>query len=182
MKTFRSCFYGLFAAVLAMTATPLLATFPLTVGDQAPLFTGHDQDGKKWSLKPQIGQRIVLLYFYPKDDTRGCTAEACGLRDKMLELKQRDVEVIGISFDNATSHKDFAFKYNLNFPLLADTTGKIADAYGARMGADKNMARRVSFLIGLNGKIIHITDSPDPDVHVREMMSAIGHLNGSTFP
>jgi thioredoxin-dependent peroxiredoxin len=182
MKTFHTCFYWALAAALAITASPLLAKSPLTVGDEAPLFSGHDQDGNKFNLKSQIGKSIVLLYFYPKDDTRGCTAEACGLRDKMTEFKQRDVEVIGVSFDDADSHQKFVFKYNLNFPLLTDTKGEIADAYGVRMGPDKNMARRVSFLVGLNGKIIHITDSPDPAVHLREMTEAIGHMEGKTWP
>ena len=130
----------------------------------------------------QIGKEIVLLYFYPKDDTKGCTAEACSLRDKMIDFKQRGVAVVGVSFDNAESHQRFAFKYNLNFPLLADTHGKIADAYGVRMGGDKKMDRRVSFLIGLDGKIIHVTDSPDPDVHVKELATAMSKLGGKVSP
>jgi peroxiredoxin Q/BCP len=184
MKTFHMRLCRVFAAALAIAATPLLANLPLTEGDQAPLVSGHDQDGKKWNLKSQIGKEIVLLYFYPKDDTRGCTAEACGLRDKMTDLKLRDVEVVGVSFDNAASHQQFIFKYDLNFPLLADTKGKIADAYGVRAGTgpERNMARRVSFLIGLNGRIVHITDSPDPAVHLREMQAAIAQLEGKTWP
>jgi peroxiredoxin Q/BCP len=180
MKTSR--FYWLLAVIFAMTAIPLLAKASLEIGDQAPQFTGHNQDGKKWKLSSEIGKSIVLLYFYPKDDTRGGAMEACGLRDKMVDLKLRDVTVVGISFDSVTSHKNFAFKYNLNFPLLADTTGKIADAYGARLAPDKKMARPVSFLIGLDGKIIHITDSPDPETHLHEMQVAIEHLNGNAFP
>ena len=86
------------------------------------------------------------------------------------------VDVVGVSFDSVDSHKTFVFKYDLNFPLIADTNGKIADAYGARMSPDKKMARRVSFLIGLDGKIIHVTDSPNPDVHLQEMQHAIKDL------
>jgi peroxiredoxin Q/BCP len=182
MKTFHTCFCWAIAAAFAITTTPLLAKLPLTEGDKAPLFSSHDQDGNKFNLKSQIGKGIVLLYFYPKDDTRGCTAEACSLRDKMTDFKQRDVTVVGVSFDNAASHQQFSFKYNLNFPLLPDTKGEIADAYGVRVQPDKNMARRVSFLIGLNGRIVHITDSPDPAVHVREMQEAIGHMEGKTWP
>ena len=94
----------------------------------------------------------MLLYFYPKDDTAGCTKEACGLRDRIGDLKKDNVEVVGVSFDNAESHKAFIEKYKLNFPLLVDSDGKVADAFGARY-AGKNMARRVSFLIGMDGKI-----------------------------
>jgi thioredoxin-dependent peroxiredoxin len=178
MKTIRTCFFCVFAAALAMAATQLLAVVPLAVGDYAPRFIGHDQDGKKFELKSKVGKEIVLLYFYPKDDTGGCTAEACGLRDKMIDLKRRDVEVVGVSFDDAESHQKFIFKYNLNFPLLADPKGEIADAFGVRMGPEKKMDRRVSFLIGLDGRIVHITDSPDPAVHLREMLDAIAVLEG----
>jgi thioredoxin-dependent peroxiredoxin len=182
MKTFYTCFYWVFAVAFAMTATPLLADLSLKEGDNAPMVSGHDQDGNRWDLKSKIGTEVVLLYFYPKDDTMGCTAEACGLRDKMVELKKRDVEVVGVSFDNKESHQKFSFKYNLNFPLLTDTSGNIADAYGVRLGPDKHMARRVSFLIGLNGRIVHITDSPDPAVHLREMQEALEHMEGKTIP
>ena len=115
---------------------------------------------------------MVLLYFYPEDDTPGCTNEACGFCDRMAEQEKDKGEVIGVSFDSSASHQKFIAKYNLNFPLLADTDGKIADAYGVKM-ADKNMARRVSFLIGLDGKIVHVTDSPNADTHLSEMQEAV---------
>jgi len=143
------------------------------VGDKAPLIKGVDQDGNKWKLSQDLGSKLVLLYFYPKDDTPGCTKEACGLRDRIGDLKAENVDVVGVSFDSADSHKKFAFKYNLNFTLLADTNGKIADAYGVRMAPERKMARRVSFLIGLDGRILHVTDSPNPDVHLEEMQRAI---------
>ena len=244
---------------------------------------------------------MLFLYFYPKDDSAGCTAEACALRDNMVELKQAGVEVVGVSFDDTDTHKNFIFKYSLSFPLLADTSGAIADAYGARMdespktfSADEikdlpglvkrwkersdpasvylwkslskpeqsllesyppsapnaqqvqamvvqalnkaiagpciykdkklkgvlarpgmidlmtqhpsgpnlvllnrllledayplelarrqNMDRRVSFLIGLDGKILHVTDSPDPAVHVKELTAALAKLRGKVSP
>jgi peroxiredoxin Q/BCP len=99
----------------------------------------------------------------------------------MTDFKQRDVQVIGVSFDDADSHQRFIFKYNLNFPLLVDTKGKITDLYGVRMD-HKDMDRRVSFLIAPDGRIVHITDSPDPAVHLREMQGAVAHLEGKTFP
>src|SRR5262245_55743390 len=146
------------------------------VGDKAPLVEGKNQDGKTWKLADQIGKHAVLLYFYPKDDTPGCTKQACGLRDRMGELKKDHVQVIGVSFDSAESHQKFREKFHLNFPLLADTSGQIADAYGVRREPGKNMARRASFLIGRDGKIVHVTDVPSADVHLAEMKEAVGKL------
>ncbi|MCL5098946.1 MAG: peroxiredoxin [Candidatus Omnitrophica bacterium] len=145
-------------------------------GSLAPDFTAQDQDGKTWSLADLIGKRIVLLYFYPKDNTPGCTAEACGLRDRMNDLQKGQVQVLGVSFDSAASHRKFREKYNLNFPLLVDPEGKVVDAYGARRGPGAKTARRVSFLIGLDGKIAHVTDNPSAAVHLQEMQVAIAKL------
>jgi peroxiredoxin Q/BCP len=145
------------------------------VGDKAPLVEGKDQNGKDWKLSDDIGKKVVLLYFYPKDETPGCTTEACGFRDSIDELKADNVEVIGVSFDSGDSHLKFISKHNLNFPLLADTDGKIADTYGVRM-AGRSMARRVSFLIGLDGKIVHEVDSPKAETHLNEMKAAAAKL------
>ena len=149
------------------------------MGDKAPLVEGKDQDGKTWKLADHVGKQVVLLYFYPKDDTPGCTKQACGLRDRMGDLKKEKVEVVGVSFDSSESHQKFIAKHNLNFPLLADTDGKIADAYGVRREPGKDIARRASFLIGLNGKIIHVTDVPSADVHLAEMKDAVAKLGGN---
>ena len=162
------------AASILFSAATTFAAIP-KVGDTAPQFTGTDQDGKTVKLADLIGKKIVLLYFYPKDETPGCTKEACGFRDRMADLQKDNVEVIGVSFDSADSHKQFIAKYNLNFPLLADPQGKIADLYGVRMKG-MNMDNRVSFLIGLDGKIVHVTNSGNPDVHFKEMQSAIAGL------
>ena len=148
------------------------------VGDPAPRIQGTDQAGKTWKLDDVLGKKIVLLYFYPKDDTPGCTKEACGFRDRIADLKQDNVEVVGVSFDSPESHQKFISKYHLNFPLLADTDGKIADAYGVRM-AGKEMARRVSFLIGQDGKIVHVTDTMNADTHLAEMKDAVEKLKKS---
>jgi peroxiredoxin Q/BCP len=145
------------------------------VGDKAPLVVGKDQDGKTWKLEKRIGKKVVLLYFYPKDDTPGCTKQACGFRDRMEELKKQGVEVVGVSFDSPESHQKFIAKHNLNFTLLADTDGKIAEAYGVRVPG-RNFARRVSFLIGLDGKIAHVTDSPQAEAHLNEMTEAVARL------
>jgi peroxiredoxin Q/BCP len=170
---------------LAKSTASLLLPFSLIaadtpampkVGDSAPMIEGKDQDNKDWKLAERIGKKVVLLYFYPKDDTPGCTAQACGLRDNMAVLQGYNVEVIGVSFDTAESHKKFIEKHSLNFPLLADTDGKIADAYGVR-APGRDMARRVSFLIGTDGKIVHVTDARSAEQHVTEMKEAAGKLN-----
>ena len=163
------------AAVL-IAASAVAGTAPVPkVGEKAPLVTGKNQHGKSWKLADAVGKKIVLLYFSPKDDTPGCTKEACGLRDRMEDFKKDKVEVIGVSFDSAESHLLFIEKHKLNFALLADTDGKIADAYGVRL-PNGTKAKRVSFLIGLDGKIAHVTDSPQADVHLSEMKAAIEKL------
>jgi peroxiredoxin Q/BCP len=174
MKLTRIIFSLLPALLLAGCATARAET--PKVGDKAPLVEGKDQDGNEWKLSEDIGKSVVLLYFYPKDNTPGCTKEACGFRDRMADLKSQGIKVVGVSFDNADSHKDFIFKYNLNFPLIADTSGAISDAYGVRREPGKKMARRVSFLIGLDGTIAHVTDSPSADTHLTEMQAAIAKL------
>jgi peroxiredoxin Q/BCP len=178
MKTHSVGPLPLLAAAWLGTLSPFTAgAGPVPkVGDTAPLIQGKDQDGKTWKLADVVGKQLVLLYFYPKDDTPGCTKEACGFRDRMADLKKDKVEVIGVSFDSSASHQKFIAKYTLNFPLLADTDGKIADAYGVRM-TDRNMAKRASFLIGLDGKILHVTDSPSADTHLSEMKEAVEKLN-----
>jgi peroxiredoxin Q/BCP len=176
MKTHFRFIQTLLAAALALATgmAGVLAQSPtkLAMGDRAPLISGQTQDGKTWKLADAAGKKVVLLYFYPKDDTPGCTKEACGLRDRMGDLQKADVEVVGVSFDSAESHQKFITKHNLNFTLLVDLDGNIADAYGVRM-TGKSMARRVSFLIGKDGKILHVTDSPNADTHLSEMTEAV---------
>jgi peroxiredoxin Q/BCP len=171
-----NCFAPLLAAMsLLLPATAAVAA-PPKAGDVAPLFQGKDQDGNDFKLADLVGKKIVLLYFYPKDFTGGCTKEACGFRDRLADLTTNNVAVIGVSFDSADSHKKFAEQYNLNFTLLADPQGTIVDAYDARMFGLK-VADRISFLIGLDGKIVHVTKSASPDNHFNEMSAAIARLN-----
>jgi len=146
----------------------------IEVGEKAPAFELPDQGGKLVRSADLAGKWVVL-YFYPKDDTPGCTKEACGFRDRIADLEKDNVQVIGVSFDSEQSHQKFIAHYNLNFPLLADTDGKIADAYGVRMPS-RSMARRVSFLIGLDGKIVHVTDSPKAEVQLQETTAAVAKL------
>ena len=166
--------YIVTAALTLITSLSLFAADAPAMpkaGDTAPLFTGQDQDGKTFKLKSLIGEKIVLLYFYPKDNTPGCTKEACGFRDRLGNILKDNVEIIGVSFDSAASHKQFIADNQLNFRLLADPDGKIVDLYDVHV-VGRKMARRVSFLIGLDGKIIHVTDSGNPDVHLSEMKAA----------
>jgi thioredoxin-dependent peroxiredoxin len=173
----RANLISIFPIIVSMIfSTTIVQAAVLKVGDAAPLFTGQDQDGKAMNLAGLIGNKIVLLYFYPKDNTPGCTKEACGFRDRMGELQKDNVEVIGVSFDTAESHQKFIAEYKLNFPLITDPDGKIVDLYGVRMD-QKKMAHRVSFLIGLDGKIVHITDAANPDTHFDEMKEAIAGLS-----
>mgnify|MGYP001556162336 CR=1 FL=1 len=169
------CFAPLFAiAFLLSTVSPLRAAMPKP-GDTAPLFQGLNQDGRAFKLSDLIGKKIVLLYFYPKDETPGCTKEACGLRDRMGDLQTNHVTVVGVSHDSVASHQKFIAKYHLNFTLIADPEDKIINLYDVKMPL-VGMARRVSFLIGLDGKIIHVTDAMNPQVHFDEMKQAIAGL------
>ena len=151
---------------------------PLKTGSAAPAVVLKDQSNKAWSLaetlkRPEV--KAVLLYFYPKDDTPGCTKQACGWRDRRGTLLHQGGETVGVSFDNASSHQRFIKKHSLNFTLLSDLNGKVAEAYGVRV-PKRNLARRVSFLIGSDGKILHILDHRDANRHLTEMTAAIERL------
>ena len=164
----------LLLAVLLVSSITLFAAMP-KAGDAAPAFAGQDQDGNPVKLADFAGKKTVLLYFYPKDNTPGCTKEACGFRDHLGELQTNNVAVLGVSFDSAARHREFIAEYHLNFPLLADTNGVIARAYDVKMPV-MNMAKRVSFLIGTDGKIIRVTDAGNPETHFTEMQAAIAGL------
>jgi peroxiredoxin Q/BCP len=164
----------LMLTTLFLSITSIFAAMP-KAGDTAPLFTGQDQDGREFKLADEIGKKIVLLYFYPKDNTSGCTKEACGFRDRMGELQTNNVVVIGVSHDSVESHKKFAEEFKLNFTLVADPDGKIIKLYDVKMPV-MPMSKRVSFLIGLDGKIVHVTDAMNPQTHFDEMQAAIAGL------
>lgn len=141
----------------------------LTEGQKAPLFEGLSQDGKKVSLSDYRGKKVVL-YFYPKDDTPGCTAEACNLRDNYTNLIEEGFVVIGVSPDDEKSHQKFADKYSLPFPLIADPGKKILESYG--VWGEKNMygkkvfgVMRSTFIIDENGVIEKIISKVDTKNH-----------------
>ena len=145
-------------------------------GTVAPTFTAKNADGETVRLKDLRGQKVVL-YFYPKDDTPGCTKEACSFRDAFADFKKRGIEVLGVSVDSEASHKKFAAKYKLPFTLLADPNHAIADAYGV-YGEKKFMGRtylgvkRITFLIDEKGKIKKVFEKVKPEEHAREVLLA----------
>jgi peroxiredoxin Q/BCP len=145
------------------------------MGDKAPQFSAKDETGTEFKSADIIGKKPLILYFYPQDNTPGCTTEACGLRDRMGDLKKQGVEVVGVSFDSPESHQKFIADHKLNFKLVSDTDGKVADMYGARNGTAKK-AKRISFLIDSTGKVVHITDNRDAGVHLQEMKEAVAKL------
>jgi len=140
-------------------------------------FSLPDQNGKVHSLSSYKGS-WVLLYFYPKDDTPGCTKEACGFRDSLNDLKKHNVFVLGVSADSVSSHQKFAKKYNLNFPLLSDEKKEIIKAYGA-FGKKKFIGKefegilRISFLINPKGEVVKKYDKVKPEVHAKEVLEDI---------
>lgn len=132
----------------------------LNEGDNAPIFKGIDQDGNEISLSQFKGKKVIL-YFYPKDDTPGCTAEACNFRDNHDELLEKGFVVIGVSPDTEAKHNKFAFKYDLHFPLIADVDKKVINQYGVWgpkkfMGREYEGVNRTTFIIDENGKIEQI--------------------------
>lgn len=152
----------------------------LAVGQKAPAFTLQDQTGKEHSLKDYAGS-WVLLYFYPKDDTPGCTKEACSFRDNLPKFKNVDANVFGISVDSVKSHAKFAEKFTLPFTLLADTEKTMVNDYGV-WGKKKFMGReymgtmRMSFLIDPKGKIAKIYETVKPELHADEVLADLKQL------
>ncbi|MCL4420011.1 thioredoxin-dependent thiol peroxidase [Patescibacteria group bacterium] len=144
----------------------------LNVGDTAPDFSSVDQNGKPVRLSDFKGKPVVV-YFYPKDDTPGCTKEACNFRDNYSEYEKAGVKVLGISVDDPHSHKKFEEKYSLNFTLVADHERKISENFGVL--GDRN-AKRVTYIIGKDGKIAHVYPKVSPDEHAVEVMKKLKEL------
>jgi peroxiredoxin Q/BCP len=150
----------------------------LKEGDKAPDFTATDQNGNTVSLKDLKGQRVVL-YFYPKDDTPGCTKEACSFRDADDVYRKKGIRVLGVSIDSEKSHQKFISKFQLPFDLLADTEKTIVNDYGVwgekSMYGKKYMGtNRKTFLIDEDGKIVKIFDKVDVANHADEVLAAFG--------
>ena len=150
----------------------------LKEGDKAPDFAVNDGEGKTVRLKDLKGKKFVL-YFYPKDDTPGCTKEACSFRDSWSKFKRRGIEVFGVSLDSEKSHQKFTEKFSLPFRLLADTDRKLSESFGT-YGKKKFMGReymgnhRMTFLIDEKGKIKKIFEKVKPEDHAEEVLAAFG--------
>jgi len=150
---------------------------PVTAGTKAPDFELKDSEGKVHKLSDYKGKTFVL-YFYPKDNTKGCTTEACSFRDSYAEFEQAGVDVVGVSPDDEQSHTNFIDKYELPFTLLSDPDHKVCEAYGV-WGLKKFMGReyegvfRTTFVIGPEGEIVKVFEKVKPTDHSQEVLEAV---------
>lgn len=145
------------------------------IGDIAPQFELEDQEGKTHKLSDYLGTPVVL-YFYPKDNTPGCTAQACSFRDSFAEYRQKGITLLGVSKDSAKSHAKFQDKFSLPFTLLADVEHKVAEAYGVWvqkkfMGREYMGMERTTFIIDKDGKIVHILEKVKPQDHAKDVLA-----------
>ena len=151
----------------------------VTAGDVAPEFELSDQDGQLHSLEDYRDQWVVL-YFYPKDETPGCTTEACEFRDNIFAFRDRNAQILGVSLDDVESHQKFAENHGLPFPLLADVEGKAADAYGVKTKMfGMTVAKRQTFLIAPDGTIAKHYAKVDPAAHSAEVLADLDELGAS---
>ena len=153
--------------ILTVLTLPLF--LGLTPGQQAPDFSIKNQDGKVIRLSEFKG-KPVLLYFYPKDDTPGCTKEACNFRDEFSKFKSAGAVVLGISKQDEKSHQEFKSKHHLPFDLLIDSDGALAKSYGVDSYPGVGLLKRQSVLIAANGKILKVYKDVDPDTHASEVL------------
>jgi len=147
------------------------ATTSIQAGMHAPEFTSLLTTGDAVKLNDYKGKKVVL-YFYPKDDTPGCTIEACGLRDQYAKIRELGAEVLGVSVDNVVSHQHFTQKFNLPFQLVADSDKSITKAYGV-LNEKSNMARRVTFIIDEKGIVEKVFDPVKADAHTQQVIDAL---------
>ena len=168
--------------ILAMLLASLLpapsvwAAEQVAAGQPAPEFELYDQNGQLHSLEDYRDQWVVL-YFYPKDDTPGCTTEACEFRDNIFAFRKINAQILGVSLDDVESHQKFAEEHGLPFPLLADIDGKAADAYGVKTRMfGMTVAKRQTFLIGPDGTIAKHYEKVDPSEHSKQVLADLSDL------
>jgi len=152
----------------------------LKVGDQAPDFSLLNEQGLPVSLKNYLGKKIVVLYFYPKDFTSGCTTEACSFRDNYKQYQDKDAVVIGVSVDSVESHQKFSEEHELPFTILSDHNKEVVKAYGVQ-GIGGFLAKRVTYIINKDGKITHIFPKVDVKQHSEEVLKALEELSKKSF-
>jgi peroxiredoxin Q/BCP len=173
-----------FAMVIALALTPGTAVSAQpAVGAPAPAFTLPDQNGKRISLADYAGKWVVL-YFYPKDGTPGCTTEACEFRDNVFAFREAGAVILGISVDDVASHKDFATEHRLPFTLLADTEKQVSRSYGVlhRMLGVMELARRETFIVDPQGRIAKHYREVDPGSHSKQVLADIKALQAKVRP
>ncbi len=142
----------------------------LLEGSPAPEFSAKDELGNTVQLSDFKGKKNVILYFYPKDDTPGCTIEACNFRDNLNQFQNAETQILGVSFDDAKSHQAFKEKFHLNFPLLVDSDKKIAAAYGV---SGAQYAARDTIVIDKEGKIKKVLRKVDPKTHSEQLLQLL---------
>jgi len=150
----------------------------IKVGSKIPFFVLPDQDGNNVDIEDKIGKNNLVIYFYPKDDTPGCTAEACSFRDQFVDFQDAGAEVIGISSDSVESHKQFAEKHRLPFRLLSDTTKKVRKSFGVSADMLGLIPGRVTYVIDKQGVVQHVFNSQmNAARHVEEAIAVLKHLD-----
>jgi peroxiredoxin Q/BCP len=175
----RSGFSLLALPALLIAATPAHAEDALLpVGAAAPDVQGDDATGAPVKLSSQKG-KFAIVYFYPKDETLGCTKEACAFRDAFDKFLKAGITIFAVSRDNEASHRGFRDHYKLPFPMVADPSGAVQRAYHV---PGETVAQRVSFLVGPDGKIARVWPKVDPVVHAGEVLNAVAALKGKRAP
>lgn len=168
-------FYVMFAMIFFLSISVLPKNNELKVGDKAPDFTLKDYKGNSYTLSDYQGKSPVVVYFYPKAGTPGCTKEACGIRDDKDRFKENNIEVFGISVDSPGEIKKFVADYHLNFPLLSDKEKKVSKEYGVLM--DSGVDKRVTFIVDKKGNIAKIIDVTDIASHANQVFNDAKELN-----
>lgn len=175
-----ACLFALVASQPSLHAQEPASDKPaeLKVGDQAPEFEAVDDSGQPWKSVEHVGKKILVVYFYPKDQTPGCTTQACSYRDSQEKLADLDVEVVGVSRDTVESHVEFKKAQNLNFTLLADPIGAVSKAFGVvqMTRGTLEMASRWTYVIDLDGHIAFKDDEVKPAKDVENVMKVIEKL------
>ena len=167
---------------LVLLALVIQSIYPqkmnVKVGDKVPLFTLLDQNGNDFKINNLIGHKAMVIYFYPKDDTPGCTKEACSFRDEFEVFTDMNVEVIGISADNVASHKKFAEKYQLPFTLLSDSNKKVRKLFGVKNTIIGILPGRVTYVIDKEGIVRFVFENQfGAEKHITESLAVLKELN-----